>query len=296
MKHQELKLKVPARGNIPAAELYIEHYPVQNGNPNAPTMICLPGGPGGGMGIYKNYQVDKFTKFANVILMDPRGCGNNPPCIKAEYHIDVYIDDIDAIRKHFKLEKWIVLGTSYGSMTAHGYAIRHGEHLQGLVIVNGAPNSEYVELARQHVKEDGSKAQQDMFERLLAGTLPPDGALSEYFEVMKSMYSFKERHHPNSLPSAKRVFNAEAAIAGLGPNGFIRDFNWLPELHKVTCPTLIIVGKQDWVNDPRLLEKTHKAIANSDMHVIDNCGHYIWHDQPEQYFEVIENWLRTISA
>jgi len=124
------------------------------------------------MGLYKHYQLTQFQAWANIILMDPGGCGNSIADNSNEYHINFYIDDTESIHQHFVLESWILLGTSYGSMIAQGYAIRYRiDYLQGLSLVNVASDNSFFAAARKQVAQRGNAQQIEMCKRLISGTI-----------------------------------------------------------------------------------------------------------------------------
>lgn len=284
-------ITIAARGKLPSRQLYVEHHPCMTAEA-APTLIFLPGGPGGDMKLFKNHQLAQFQQWCHVILMDPRGCGNSEPCDIAEYHRDVYIDDVEAIRQHFGLDKWIVMGASYGSVVAQGYAVCHGQSLSGLVLVNGASSSAFVEDARTNLRQGGTEAQAQMFERLLLGEINTGKALTQYYQVMWPLYT--TRHAELAPPVIERDLPAQILTAGFGPGGFLRAFDFTAAFKKVNCPTLIMVGENDWINSPKTVSHAAQAIENSEYHQIPGCGHFPFLDQPDLYYTLCKSWMAKL--
>ena len=62
-------------------------------------------------------------------------------------------------------------------------------------------------------------------------------------------------------------------------------------LRAVNVPTLILCGRQDMATPLSEHEKMHAAITNSELHVIENCGHLSTIEQPEAVSAVLRNWL-----
>ncbi len=103
------------------------------GNPNMPAVIYFHGGPGAGMDptCFNFFDLDKWF----VIGFDQRGCGLSKPFGSLENNlVPNSVNDIELIRKHFKIEKWVVFGGSYGSTLALAYAISHPERTTHLVL------------------------------------------------------------------------------------------------------------------------------------------------------------------
>lgn len=286
-------IKTSERNNISQDTLYVE-YKRKDPNQKRRTMICLPGGPGGDHSIYKD-QWGNFFPYVDVVLFDPRGCGQSTAADKNCYDMSVYIDDVEDIRKHLELNDVIILGTSYGSMAAQGYAIKYGKngHMNSLICVNGAPSYEFIESAKQIIKNIGTAEQQQMFARLLQGDLTKDDDLKDYFNVTGSLYSTSAQQGSATHHDKDDVrYNANAVNAGFAPGGFLTTFDWREQLHTITCPTLIAVGDKDWINATTHTDQMAARIPNNVYSIVSNCGHLIWIDQPEKYYQIITKFIK----
>ena len=280
------------RDGIPSDSLYVE-YKCKDPKKKRPTLILLPGGPGGDHSIYAK-QIDVFFEWVDVVMFDPRGCGKSSLATPACYSMDVYIDDVEDIREQLKLDDIAILGTSYGSMVAQGYAVKYGKKvdLKALILVAGAPSYEFIETARLKLLEIGSSEQIEAFDRLLTGRITTDDQLREYFRVMAPLYSLSARKGETFHSAKKDVrYNADAAMAGFGPDGFLRTFDWRRELHAITCPTFIIVGEEDWINQPGQAEEMQKLIPKSKLVILKESGHFVWVDQKARYLSAVTAFL-----
>jgi proline iminopeptidase len=110
-------------------ELYIEEC----GNPNGHPVIFIHGGPGGGVGPDDRRYFN--PKDYRIILFDQRGAGKSTPAAdltdNTTWHL---VEDIETIRVHLKIKKWLVFGGSWGSTLALTYAIQHPGAVVGLVL------------------------------------------------------------------------------------------------------------------------------------------------------------------
>jgi proline iminopeptidase len=110
-------------------ELHIEEC----GNPDGLPVIFLHGGPGAGVSPYHRRFFD--PKRYRIVLFDQRGSGRSTPHAELRdnttWHL---VADIEAIRKHFGIEGWVVFGGSWGSTLALAYAQSHPERALGLVL------------------------------------------------------------------------------------------------------------------------------------------------------------------
>lgn len=110
-------------------EIYVETV----GNPEGIPVVFLHGGPGSGC------QAEHRTLFADprlhAVLFDQRGAGRSRPHgerrANTTWHL---IADMELIRRHLGIEKWLVVGGSWGATLALAYAEQHPERVLGIVL------------------------------------------------------------------------------------------------------------------------------------------------------------------
>jgi proline iminopeptidase len=108
-------------------------YWEESGNPNGKPILFLHGGPGIGTSPYNRSFFDP-TRY-RIILFDQRGCGKSLPFSSLENNTTWdLVSDIEKIREHVGVEKWLVFGGSWGSTLALTYAIKHEPRVQGLIL------------------------------------------------------------------------------------------------------------------------------------------------------------------
>jgi proline iminopeptidase len=110
-------------------ELYVEEC----GNPNGQPVVFLHGGPGAGLS--KNHRRFYDPKHYRIILFDQRGSGRSTPFASLEANTTWdLVDDIEKIRKHLSIKRWMVFGGSWGSTLALAYAQTYPESCTGLIL------------------------------------------------------------------------------------------------------------------------------------------------------------------
>ncbi len=73
----------------------------------------------------------------------------------------------------------------------------------------------------------------------------------------------------------------------------LMDYDYVEELARITCPTLLIAGAQDGAMPQGMATKLQPAIAGSQMHEIENAGHVPCFEQPEAFTTVLSDFLAT---
>lgn len=110
-------------------EIYIE----QSGNPSGLPVLFVHGGPGGGTSPIQRrfFNPDKFR----IILFDQRGCGRSRPHASLENNTSWdLVADMEAIRRHLGVEKWLLFGGSWGSTLSLLYAETHPERVHSMIL------------------------------------------------------------------------------------------------------------------------------------------------------------------
>lgn len=108
-------------------ELHIERHGARGGIPT----VVLHGGPGAGLSqaALRTFDLDRHE----IILFDQRGCGQSTPLgALADNTTQDLIGDIEAIRRHFGYDRWMVVGGSWGSCLGLAYAQAHPERVSAM--------------------------------------------------------------------------------------------------------------------------------------------------------------------
>jgi len=119
-------------GRLKVSDLH-EIYFEECGNPAGKPALVLHGGPGGGISAFLRQGHDPARY--RIILFDQRGCGLSIPhaSLEANTTWDL-IGDIEKLRAHLGLERWQVVGGSWGATLALAYAITHPKQVTELVL------------------------------------------------------------------------------------------------------------------------------------------------------------------
>ncbi len=109
--------------------LYVEEC----GKPDGLPVVFLHGGPGAGCEPYHRRFFD--PSVYRIVLFDQRGCGRSTP------HADLVdnttqhlIGDMERIREHLQIERWVIFGGSWGSTLGLAYAQTHPQRVSGLIL------------------------------------------------------------------------------------------------------------------------------------------------------------------
>ena len=108
-------------------------YWEQSGNPAGPAVVFLHGGPGAGATPTHRRFFD--PDFYRIVVFDQRGAGRSTPLgALVDNTTPHLVEDIERLRQHLGIERWIVFGGSWGSTLALAYAQAHHKEVRALVL------------------------------------------------------------------------------------------------------------------------------------------------------------------
>ena len=108
-------------------------YYEESGNPSGPAVVFLHGGPGAGSSAVHRQFFD--PAFYRIVVFDQRGAGRSSPLGCLEHNTTPkLIEDMERLRRHLGIGRWLVFGGSWGSTLALAYAEHHPERCAGLVL------------------------------------------------------------------------------------------------------------------------------------------------------------------
>ncbi|MFD1037338.1 alpha/beta fold hydrolase [Virgibacillus byunsanensis] len=258
-----------------------------------PVCFVLHGGPGGNHVNFKPY-LDKLTGEMQLVYIDNRGSGFSEEGPQSTYTLENNVEDIESLRKYLGLNKILLLGHSYGGMTAMSYADKYQENLTGMILVATSPSYRFIEKAISYVAKHGTPEQKEIANVLWDGAFTSSEQLAKYYTLMAPLYSTADESaaDPSLRPETKKSY--EAINQGFG--GFLRKFDIIDKLPNVQVPTLVIAGRHDWITPVDENELIAEKIPNSEFVVFENSSHNVLKDEAEAFNDTILEFVKGISS
>ncbi|MDB4533355.1 alpha/beta fold hydrolase [Vicingaceae bacterium] len=259
-------------------------------------LLVLHGGPG----LFHNYLVPHFKNLAKeyqIIFYDQRGCGNTDfPTDTSSINLQTYIEDLEAIRTHLKIEKLNLVGHSWGSLLAINYAKKYNTNIKRLVLISPAPgNSNYFDatfsnMQKKRTEEDTKNLVQTMmspeFEKRNEESFKKAILLGDKVNLV-NQEKITELYKPMTFDKDK-ADNLMLVNSLLEKTYF--NLNIIEGLESVTIPSLIIVGDLD--NVPfASTQLIHENLNNSKLEVIKKSCHYPFFESPKEFNKIMKNFF-----
>jgi|SRR6218665_1523826 len=261
-----------------------------SGNP----LLIINGGPGmNSNGFEKLAQ--KLSVTNQVILYDQRGTGKSvlSKIDGTTITMDLMVSDMEAIRKKLHIQKWNILGHSFGGMLASYYATKHPETISKLILSSsGGVNLGLLSYVGNHIQSKLTATERDSlayWNSKIAGGDTGFAVRLGRGRALAPAYLYHKEHVPLL---AERLTQGNADINNLVWENLQQiKFDCAPKLIRFNQPVLIIQGKQDIIK-PETAATAHRAFKNSKVVLLDDCGHYGWLDAAEKYFDSIGQFLK----
>jgi len=126
------EIKPYARHELAVEEPHVL-YVDESGSPDGLPVLFVHGGPGGGCDALSRRFFD--PTLYRIITFDQRGCGRSTPHASLENNTTAHlIADMQRIREHLGIDKWVLFGGSWGSTLSLAYAQRYPEHVHALIL------------------------------------------------------------------------------------------------------------------------------------------------------------------
>ncbi len=247
----------------------IDLYYESNGE--GPAIVFAHGRGGNHMSWWQ--QVAVFSKSYRCITFDHRGFGQSEDVPDGPGR-HAYVDDLKALLDYLGIQDAFLVAQSMGGLSCLPFAVAYPERTRGLVLADttgGIGDESVAGLVREH------KAPTDTLDRTLARSFRDNHPVKTflYLEI-------------NWLNPPRAADPISGFASGEGPKA--------DELARMQTPTLLMVGKEDAVFPPHIMEAAHALIPGSRLEIVPDCGHSVYFEHPEVFNRVVNEFIAQVEG
>jgi|GEM_PF-365882 len=258
-------------------------------------LVLIHGGPGGTHHCFHPWLSAAGRNFS-VIYYDQRGCGLSDYKPGEGYSFEQAVDDLENLRQALNIEKWIVLGHSYGGAIAQFYTIKYPQYVLGQVLVGAAPMLKQPEIEAKSLTPFLNKPEKEKFSELMAMAITGKLTLPQFYFNKDINGGWKRQNFRK--PDRKRLAQTTIYDIMFDP-AYTSDFdqyNFEYVFDGCPIPTLLCEGTYDSVWSDRKVGLFRKNHPNAQFKAFHKSSHNIYSDEPELFIKTITNWAKSLKV
>jgi proline iminopeptidase len=266
-------------------------------------VFIIAGGPGGAHPGMRGF--DSLHGTHTLIYYDAFGRGKSDTARDVkEYTIKRDVEDLEELRKAMGFTKIIVLGHSYGTVVAQGYALRYPQHISHLIL--SAPFHSHVmwqendDNYNKEIRTNYPEVWDTLMIIRKQGYRSSDSLHQAIYSRVP--YGFFYAYNPDNFAARKRnsypnPFNARLYYQMVGSDGdFVVDsdignFDYREQLRNLKMPVLILAGRYDRVAVPWMMVKYKQYCPQAQFILFEKSGHNPHVEEPQETFRYIRSFL-----
>lgn len=278
------------------------------GSEDAPAVLYAHGGPGQSCYDFMQVQGDRLAHRVRVIGVDQRGILRSDPLRSGEtVTADTIVADFEALRAALGIDNWVLLAASAGAGPGLDYAVAHPDAVRAAVFDCPAWDGDLSERYRLPFAADlldryGQPAAAARARQLAA---KPDRitAADDARGLLRALgdhYLEIYFHEPQAAAAFERIWAAfdEEDPQRSGSHQALADGMYgsrLPDLAALRVPSLLVRGEYDLVTAPQVVERYLTDAPNAVVHTIAGAGHFPSHERPDEYADVVTDFVTQVS-
>ena len=254
---------------------------------SGPTIVFLHGGFGLDSSYFRPY-LDPLSQWFHCLFVDLRGNGRSDEVEATSITLPNILKDLEALRAHYQLGSWVIMGHSGGGLVSQLYGLRYPHSLRKLIIMSSfgqipfdAPDW------REGPKRFDLPQATRGFNTFLKGVATDDEYRKANLDIAPLFFADPEKadltpfmHIQYRVAPFNQLFNTHGKT------------NLLPDLPKLAMPLLAIHGREDWRVPVAEAERVVDLVPDGNLLVLGNAGHFPFFEQSQECVVAIRDFAQ----
>ncbi len=266
---------------------------------DGPPVLIINGGPGldsaGFEALAKTIAVQGYQS----ILFDQRGTGHSRlnPVNADTIQLALMVQDIELLRQQLRIDKWVVLGHSFGGMLGAAYAAKYPQHIEKLIFSSsGGLDLQFRDHIAERTLNNLSLQEQIRMQMYQLRQRSGDDSAStkDTLAQLRARAYVVDKSKAPLIAARLKVVNMtinQLVFADLEKN----QFDLKTQFKQFSAPVLVLQGENDIIS-PDTAKSIAGSFSRAELVLLPQCAHYGWLDQPDLYYSAVFRFLKTSSG
>jgi len=260
-------------------------------------VIVLHGGPGLDHHEFADY-LDPLTDEFRLLLVDQRANGRSERPPESTWTLERMAQDVIMLAKAMHLDRYAVLGHSYGAFVALQNAVDYPGMARQTIVSGGVPSMKYLAAVETNLNAFEPVA---LREQVIASwAREPDVTTPEDFaQLMAEQFPFHfadplDPRIDGYLKRTSQTIYAPDMLRVFSANGYggieVED-----RLGEITQPVLVMTGRHDRTCTVAAAEAIAAGISNAELRILEQSGHMTFVEEPDLYIALVRSFLERTT-
>ncbi|MFB6783068.1 alpha/beta fold hydrolase [Streptomyces sp. NPDC056352] len=267
-----------------------------------PVCIAHSGGPG----IFWEYlRMPALERHLTVVYPEPIGTGGSGRLASHPhgYTRPRYSRLLEGLIEHLGVPEVYLLGHSHGGFVAQYHALRHPERIAGVILYESAPftgpehAAEAVSLVQQFAERHSDNPELSAVLAAFAAipTTSDDAGFTTLLRALVPVY-FADYWGRETEFAPFRAAVSATFVSGLDENLEPHLIDDSQQLGSLTLPTLVVVGRHDFICGVRWAQELHQMIPGSELLILEQSGHFGHIEEPQEFSRGVTRFVAATTS
>ena len=257
-------------------------------------VVFLHGGPGQGSQTFARFAGPPLERAHRMIYLDQRGSGRSEKHWKKEYSLDLMVDDLEKLRRHWRTERMALIGHSFGTILALEYAARYPQHVSHVVLSGAVVDFPAIlDLSCVRLQRIDPETYANTLEQLPKGS----PRRCHIFAAGPKFINGNMYPNPatmklvNDTDTSDGMYNTGEILGALSKQGML-EYRFT-KADRLTMPVLAIQGAKDYQAAVEPVRAFIGGIPGARLLEYEESGHFMFVEEPDRFAHDVSAFLRT---
>ena len=256
-------------------------------------VVFLHGGPGQGSQTFARFAGPHLERRQRMVYLDQRGSGRSEKHWAKQYSLELMVDDLEQLRRHWRVDRMALVGHSFGTLLALEYAAKYPQHVSHLVLSGTVVDfPAMLDLACVRLEKVDPKTYAEALAKL------PEGSQRRchIFAAPRSFIDGNMYPDPATMKlvdetdKSDGMYNNGEIFGALAKQGMLEYRFTRPE--RLTMPVLAIAGASDFQAAVEPVRSLIAQVPNGRLLEYEGRGHFMFVEDPERFARDVSDFLR----